>query len=58
MGMDLVSSAQLKHVGRGKTACLWSSLVELGQMGGEGGTGGGQGVFIGIDSVVSGTAGV
>ena len=56
--MDSVSSAQSKCVGRGETARLWSSLGELGQTGSEGGAGGGQGVFIGIDGVVSGAGGV
>ena len=56
--MDSASSAQSKRVGRGETARLWSSLGERGQTGSEGGTGGGQGVFIGINGIVSGTAGV
>ena len=55
MGMDSASSAQSKRVGRGETACLWSSLGELGQTGSEGGTGGGQG---GIDGVISDVGGV
>ena len=56
--MDSASSAQSKRVGRGKTARLWSSLGEPGQTGSEGGTGGGQGMFVGIDGVVSGAGGV
>jgi hypothetical protein len=54
VGNDTASSAQSKHVGGGEMACLGSSWGELGQMGGERGTRGGQGVFTCIDGIISG----
>jgi hypothetical protein len=58
VGNIAASLAWSKCIGGGETACLGSSWGELGQMAGERGTRGGQGVFTCIDSIVGGADGV
>jgi hypothetical protein len=58
VGNDAASSAQLKRAGGGETACLRSSWVELGCMGGDGGVDSGWGASTGFDGVVGDVAGL
>jgi hypothetical protein len=58
VGNDAASSAQLKCAGGGETACLWSSWVELGCMGGDGGVDSGRGASTGFDGVIGDMAGL
>jgi hypothetical protein len=58
IGIDAASSAQSKRPGVGKTARLWSSWGELGQMGGERDAGDERWASAGADGVVGDAGGV